>query len=386
MAKYAKAKKVNQNKKKSPSVWKKIWGVVKTIFLSLFSNDTCVDGKNKKWYWAVPMGLIAVTIAVIPLGVSQWKQSGSLVLSSPTYSIENGLIAFQESLEDNNLSVKVNATDHKLEIDEAAWNKAYANSNKAFSHTYDKTVTKMQTVTVTDESSSTYTSEVGPVVTTIEHCCDLTVYYFADTENFDTLVTATLKGADVLGNETYSVNALFLGQEKFVLYKKPTAATSVVAKITGYYDGVSFDMKDLTKQDSHGNSYSVSRSAVTSGNSSLYITDSLNAWKTFFNDAWDSQRVTNGWVASGIWMGVYAGTTIVMGFLIWLMCRGRDNPYRSLNLWDTQKIAYWSALCPAIIAMILGFIWTAYVQMYFIFIFGFRIMWMSMKTLRPYQQ
>ncbi len=385
MAKYAKAKKVNQKKKKSSGVWKKIWGVVKTIFMSLFSNQSCVEGKDKKWYWAVPLGLAAVILAVIPLGVSQWNQSGSLALSSPTYSIENGLIAFQESLEDNNLSVKVNAEKHVLEVDETAWNAAYASSNKAFSYIYNKTVTKMQTETITEDSSS-YTTEVGPVITVTEHCCDLTVYYFSDTTNFDTIVTTTLKGSDVLGNETYSVNALFLGKEKFVLYKKPSGASSVAAKITGFYDGVSFDMKDFTKQDSHGNSYTVARSALTPGNSSIYINDSLNAWKTFLNDAWDSQRVSNGWIASGVWLGVYAGTTIVMGFLIWLMCRGKDNPYRSLNLWDTQKIAYWSALCPALIALILGFIWSAYIQMYFIFIFGFRIMWMSMKTLRPYQQ
>lgn len=383
MGKYVKAKKVNP-KKKSSGLGKKIWNVVKTTFFSLFSNQTCVDAKDKKWYWAVPLGLIATVIAVIPLGVSQWNQKGSMVIESPTYGIENGLIAFQESLEDKNISVEIDTTTHTLKLDENAWNIAYASTGKTFSYFYDKTVTKMQTTTITSESSS-YVTEVGPAITTVEHCCDLTVYYYADSENFDTLVTTTLQGSDVLGNSTYSVNALFLGKNKFILYKKPAGAKSVQARMTGYYDGPSFNLKDFTKQDSHGNPYNVARAQVTSGNSLTYIKDSTNAWKTFFNDAWDSQRVENGWRASGVWLGIYAGVTVVMGFLIWLMTRGKDNPYRSFNLWDTQKIAYWSALAPAILGMILGFVWSSFLQMYFIFLFGFRIMWMSMKTLRPYQ-
>ena len=88
MGKYVKAKKVNP-KKKSSGFGKKVWNVVKTTLLSLFSNQTCVDAKDKKWYWAVPLGLIATVIAVIPLGVSQWNQKGSMVIESPTYGIEN---------------------------------------------------------------------------------------------------------------------------------------------------------------------------------------------------------------------------------------------------------------------------------------------------------
>ncbi len=384
MAQYVKAKKVKQ-KSKSLGIGRKIWNGVKTILLSLFNNQACVDAKDKKWYWAVPLGLVSTVLAVVPLGVMQWQQTGSVVLNSPTYSIENGLIAFQESLEDNHLSVKVNGETHMLEVDESAWNTAYAASDKAFSYIYTKTVTKMKTETVTS-GDSTSTTVTGPAENTTVSCCDLTVYYYADSANFETLINTTLSGKDVLGNETYSVNALFLGKDKFALYKHPSGAKSAQARITGYYDGPTFDFANFTKQDSHGKAYDVSRAQVTNGNKLTYIENSTTAWKTFLNDAWDSQRIVNGWRASGIWLGVYAGLTVIMGFLVWLMTRGKNNPFRVFNLWQTQKIAYWSALCPAILSLILGFIMPQFIQMYFIFLFGFRIMWMSMKTLRPYQQ
>lgn len=384
MGQYVKAKKVKQ-KNKSSGFGKKIWEGFKTICLSLFNNQSCVNAKDKKWYWAVPLGLVSIIIAVVPIGVTQWQQNGSIVINSPTYSIENGLIAFQESLEDEGLSVKVNGENHTLEVDESAWNTAYEASGKAFSYVYEKTVIKMKTET-TEKDGTSSTTVTGPAEETKVKCCDLTVYYYADSENFDTLANQTLGGKDVLGNETYSVNALFLGKSKFALYKQPSGAKSFKSKIVGYYDGPSFNFADLTKQNSHGEPYEVSRAQITNGNKSTYIQNSTAAWRTFLNDAWNNQRILNGWRTSGIWLGIFAGLTLIMGFLIWLMTRGKNNPYRSFTLWETQKIAYWSALCPAILSLILGFIMPQFLQMYYIFLLGFRVMWMSMKTLRPYQQ
>lgn len=386
MGKYVNAKKVNKkNDNGFVKFWSKFWNETKFLLTSLFSNQTCVDAKNKKWYFAVPLALVSAVLAVIPIGSSQWKQTGATILSSPTYSLENGLIAFQESLEDNNLSVKVNAIDGTLDVDETLWNQTYETTNKAFSYIYTKNVTKLSVDTTTNEDGTTSTS-IGNAITTTVNCCDLTVYYYSDSVNFDALVSETLSGSDVLGNTTYSVNTLFLGKKKFVLCKKPAGASSIQGKLTGYYDKYSFDFKNLTKEDSHGNAYSVTRSQVTTGNKLKYIQDSLSAWQTFFSDAYDNQRIIVGWQTSGIWLGIYIGVIATMGFLIWLLTRGKNNPYRTFNLWETQKIAYWASLCPALLTLILGFMMPQFLQMYFIFLYGFRVMWMSMKTLRPYQQ
>ena len=388
MAQNVKAKKVKQKKKQPNKAWQAIWQGTKTLFLSLFSNQTCVDQKDKKWYWAIPLGIISCVLAVVPLGVSQWNQSGSQLLDSPTYSVENGLIGFQEALSKNNVDVMIDATNHTAAINPGAWNAAFPDYGNTYSYRYDKTVTYFKTDTVIDSNSQSSTTEVGPAETRVEHFCDLTVYNctaLAGGVSLNEYVTTTLSNSDVLGNTTYSVNALFLGKNQFVFVKAPSGAKTAQAKVIGQYDGASFNMKYLVKQDSHGNAYDVSYSQLTNGNYSIYLANSVSAWKLFFADAWNSSRIANGWRVSGIWLGVYVGMTMIYGFLIWLMTRGKDNPYRSYTLWQTQKIAYWAALCPAILSLILGFMWSAYIQMYFIFLFGFRVMWMSMKTLRPYQ-
>jgi maltodextrin utilization protein YvdJ len=65
------------------------------------------------------------------------------------------------------------------------------------------------------------------------------------------------------------------------------------------------------------------------------------------------------------------------------MTRGKSNPFRVYTFWECQKIAYWASLAPAILAMILSFSLPAYAMIYYIFFYGMRIMWMSMRSLRP---
>lgn len=394
MAQYVKAKKVNQssNKGKNP-FWGKLWNAIKLFFLSMFSNQTCVDQAKSHWYVAVPLGIISCVLAVIPIGVLQWNQSGGNILASPSYSLENGLIAFQESLEDNNVSITINPKDdagnytHTIKISDN-WKNAYsANSNGLyFAKTYTKGVTKMDS-TLVYSSSSSYYSETGPAITTEVTCCDLVVYNYTDIDSslFNETVTNTLNNADILGNTTYAVNTLFLGKSEFIMVKKPSGAKSYAGKLYGYYDGPTFDIKDFTSKNSSGVEYDVKRSQLTSGNRSSYIASSVSSWKTFFSDSWNSTRISSGWQMTGIWFGIYVGITVAFGFIIWLMCRGKDNLYHDLNLWHCQKIAYWASTTPAILALILGFMLSTYAQMFYIFIFGFRAMFMAMRTLRPYK-
>ena len=90
-------------------------------------------------------------------------------------------------------------------------------------------------------------------------------------------------------------------------------------------------------------------------------------------------------MSSLVFLGVYIVLIFIMGLLIFLLTRGKTNMFNYLKFMDCQKMVWWASLAPAILAVIFGFIFTNFAQMIFIILLGLRVMWMSMKQLRPQQ-
>ena len=133
---------------------------------------------------------------------------------------------------------------------------------------------------------------------------------------------------------------------------------------------------------------------VPSSNSATYAEDlnnftdsNLNLWRSFLNEAYATQRNIGAWSATGLMFGIYSGFILFMGLMVFIMTRGKNNPYRIITFWQSQKIAYWAAPAPAILAMIFGFMFTGntLLQFLFIFLYGMRVMWLAMRTLWPTQ-
>ena len=84
-----------------------------------------------------------------------------------------------------------------------------------------------------------------------------------------------------------------------------------------------------------------------------------------------------------VFYGVYVVLIAFMGLMIFLLTRGKRNPMNYMTFWLSTKIAAWATISPAILALILGFLLTNFATMFFIILFGVRIMWLSMRQLRP---
>ena len=65
------------------------------------------------------------------------------------------------------------------------------------------------------------------------------------------------------------------------------------------------------------------------------------------------------------------------------MTRGKSNPNRSIKFYQCLLIAFYAALTPALITLILGFVISSMAIMVYVMVFGFRVMWMTMRSLRP---
>ena len=109
----------------------------------------------------------------------------------------------------------------------------------------------------------------------------------------------------------------------------------------------------------------------------------LDNWKTYFDESYISTRDTNVTYSLLIYYGIYLLMLLFMGLMVFLLTRGKRNIFNYLKFGICLKMAAWSSITPAVLALILGFVLPAYAIMYFIVLLGIRVMWMSMKQLRP---
>ena len=116
-----------------------------------------------------------------------------------------------------------------------------------------------------------------------------------------------------------------------------------------------------------------------------YTDGVLVNFKKVMDRSYDKLKIRNMWGTSGIYLAIFFGLVILMGFLMWLLTRGKNNPNNYFSIWLTMQVSARLAVSPAIITLIVGFFLTKYAPIIFILTMGLRVMWISMKELRPVQ-
>lgn len=367
-----------------------LWTNVKFFFSTLFSNPNCVEGRKKPWYAALIIAIVSCFVATLATMVSYFSRSGGSFFTTPNYGFDTSLVDFEKALNDNDVSMKIE--NGKMTVVESDWNKMCkdpSGNQKAFyGHYYT-----VNQVTLQPEAGAA--SDATPTVPTSETktYCDLVVYFINNTTLGDktTYTYATevlLKGEDpnfsVLANttvSTFSTNLIVFGENEFSAFKKPSGTESVVQAINGKYDfNVNFNIKDLYKQDMNGKQYE------SKAGTAAYRNEIMTSYQSFFAASWESTKVTVAWQYTGIAYAINFGLIFLFGLMVFLMTRGKNNPFREYTFLDGLKIAAWASICPALLSLA-GFLslFAKYSMFIFLFLMGMRMMWMSTRTLRPYQ-
>lgn len=351
----------------------------KLLLSSLYKNDSCIEGgRSKPWFFAIIMAILSLILAVIPITFNQLNVSGAGFISgSSTYGYEVGLTRFTETLYENNIHLIVKEDSngiHYLECEKendiSAWETTFA-SNPATRYEHRDSSSTIDFcvyyTTAIGDAYSTYVSRVKSGVNPI------------DGSNF------------VEGETSIYTHFIVLGKYQVQSYMYKPGSTTENGSVKGDYDhiDVGYDLYNLSivrivdskdaniiytmTPDSQGNEYE------------LFMSGSFNLWKDFFYNSYIAARNTATWQTTLLMLGIDALLVIFMGLMIFILTRGKKNPFRIYTFWETQKIAYWASITPAILSLILGFILSTYAVMMFILILGVRVMWMSMKSLRPIQ-
>ena len=164
-----------------------------------------------------------------------------------------------------------------------------------------------------------------------------------------------------------STSFLVIGAKQIQLVLYPPTITSAASSVAGDYQNTTIkgDDKDLIH-------YLVDMSDPN---------QTLKNCRKFFDQCYINIRNSNTWRSTGIILGVDAGVILLMGVMVFILTRGKNNPFRIYSFWDGQKIAYYACLTPGILALF-GFLMSNMAMMLFILAAGVRVMWLSMRTLR----
>lgn len=362
----AKAKPVNTTKKNS------FWSGLRYFLRTLFSNGACVDGKEKRWYWPVLVAVLSALIATIPTLVSRFSvKASSFFTSGFLYSYDHSLDAFNNAAKD--VSMKVN--NGVLTLDESAWSSINNPASPESAYKYWGYY-YIVPVEVTEETPKSKI-ELGKIITKTDvKYCGLAVYYSGDEHSYTyakkVLLAATNDPNAQLSHprKDYSTDIIVIGKTDLYIAKGTKGSAAPKSSVVIKYDHPSFQGKDLK-------SFMLADANRTT----------IEAWSSLLDMGYDSTRNTVAWEYSGIMLGISAGTILLMGVLVFVMTRGKNNPYNFYTFWQSQKIAYWASAMPALLSLLSMLPALSTFGMFmFPMLLILRSTWMSMKTLRPVQQ
>lgn len=329
----------------------------KLILKSLVSNNATVEGaRHRPWYFAVIIFFVSLILALVPIFVTNISKRGSDIVKTYSYDMDNLSLRFSEAVKAKNVSLEVSYNESEKKnilIDHGTWAAAFPENVYTF---------KDQTFNFFNHKN-----EAGQN--------DFQVYYLGDMgsqtlSEFAKAIEQSNKDANT------PLPSLFLLTEKqFVAYFSNPQRSAVIGTIVGDYQStkVGWNMSSLLSEKPTG----------TAEEYAQYRAETWSNWKAFFDEAYNNNRLTSTWTTTGIMAAIDAVLVFFMGLMVFILTRGKNNPFRIYTFWDSMKVGMWAANTPAILTCGLGFLITGFMQVLFALLLGVRVMWLTMKTLGP---
>ena len=362
-----KKKKQNANKKRmNPETKAKIL----TGFKTLLSNDACRDAA-REWKGAsqsVPIifAILATVIALTPTLVTQMQVRGSSsIYAAPTAEFDIGLATFTYRLAHDETGSPL-AQDKIVHV---SWDEKGNMTTQNLDQLYHQ---KEATVKHWYCLYDSFDTEPVFEVFFSESFKNADGTYKYDDDAFFSMLNRNTDPDDPDGNTrssgtTPSCSFIAFGQKKIAFRKYINSGHQ-----EGLYDRLAG--KDLA---------SFVPASTIPFMSKSYKEAIKKSWTEYIDLSYETTKIRAAWTFTGIMGAVDFGMILLFGALLFVMTRGKNNPYRIINMWETMKMAGFASLTPAIITLALGFWLTQYAYLIFMFTYGLRMMWMSMKSLRP---
>lgn len=365
-----------QRKKMSPETKENL----KNIFGSLYSNQRAINGaRHNPWWVALIFFVLAICLPVIPIVTNGMSQYGSSLLSSNNYGFDITGTAFAMNLVENDIDLVINA-NHQLIDENGSWKEKYGYGNETVQYAYVNKLTNQYDLLVY------YTHETGSDFNKFQETIGNNRYEVGTTNKYVDSVqpSSSSSSEDAPSATPYTPSFILMNQNYIVVnFFKPNSTTSIASTAGDYLTmkvGTSIASFALT---------GTFNGEVSSTDYNDYLSDStytnsvLNNWKVFLDETFITTRNTSTIYTSLLALGIYFALSFFMGLMIFLLTRGKKNVFRVLKFMECQKINAWASFTPGLLGMIIGFIFPQGALMFFIILLGVRIMWLTMRQLKP---
>lgn len=338
-------------------------------FKSILSNQAAIDNaKEAPWWIAVILLVFSVIIPLIPIYVGINKNYGASFLASATYGFDRGIAKATEHFSENGyeFSLEKNVITYLKDGNPVA-----------------------DTFYVRDSATEAQYSDID----TVQNQYNFR-FYITDLEG-----SALSKLVNKLDKRAYKVGTTTIPTEEevkekvatyvpnFIILSRKTLAAAVYKNKSTTRVGTTYGGLNWAHTKSGNLIEQLLKDVVSTDEYTVRYATILKNWKKVFNQTYLDQKTKTTWNTVLIYFGVYTGLMVFLGLMIFLLTRGKNNVFNYLNFWVCQKIAYWLAPTPAILGLVLGFLLGTNMigQMGFIMLVALRVMWCSMRQLRPIQ-
>lgn len=349
--------------------------ILRDGFGSLINNAAALRGaKNGPLWLTIVMFFLSIILPIVPIFVSQININGSTFLDTYSFGLEKYVATMATDLKEDNYKF-ILSEDHLLSIkkDGAEIDYAAYGSNKPFAAYINNGTGEDSSkgqydfvIYVSDASTSKEKKAVNNAIAAKKYTCK-TIEESIQTENVYT-PSYMIIFRNGLYVAMYGYNSTTVKASSYNGDFKTMKATD---------DGLAYL---LTVKDKDGNT--INQDLLNKD----YTAGVYKNFKVVLNKSYETLKIANVWGTCGIYAGVFTGLILLLGFLMWVLTRGKKNPNNYFSVWLTMKVAARLAPAPAILTLIIGFFLTSQVPIIFIMLMGLRTMWISMKELRPVVQ
>ena len=356
-------------------------------FKGLISNQAVIDGsKDSPWWVAAIFFAFSAILPLIPTFAQLSKMNGATFIANLNYGLDEQLAHFA-------FKQKLAGYEFKVEGGRLHY---YENYNFE-----TRTGTEKQFVEPNESYFENRVCEFA-IVNTVTNQFDAKFYFWTDknlSANVDRITKQTylIKGnngsdgqkkpePDMKDTVVYLPNIIIFTPTTMAvaLYKDNTAANA--GTTNGGLDWLNSRTDIGLVERLLGKEFA---NVTATANEDKFVNEHkgevLDVFRGICTETYLNQKSKTKWTNTGIYLGIYGGVIIFLGLMVFILTRGKNNPYKFLNIWECQKISWWGAASPAIIGTLLSLIFSgnAIGQMAFILVVSLRIMWLSMKQLRP---
>ncbi len=355
-------------------------------FKGLISNQAVIDGSRGSRWWVAAIFLVfSVILPLIPTFSQLSKMYGASFVSVNNFGLDVQLskFAYEE---------KLAGIEFKVEGGKLHYYQGYD---------FDKHEGVEQDFITPNEAYFNNRDCEFSVINSVTNQYDAKFYFWTDanlSSNVDKIVKQTYlvkgnNGSDGRKIPTPEMKDTKVYLPNIIIFTPTTMAVALYKADTNTGVGASYGGLDWlnTRTDIGlverllGKGFEDSKTLSEEAFVNKYYKDVMSVFKEVCNETYLNQKNKTKWTNTGIYAGIYAGVIVFLGLIVFILTRGKNNPYKFLNIWECQKISWWGAASPAILGTLLSLIFAGNTigQMAFILLVSLRIMWLSMKQLRP---